>query len=91
MNTPITVTEILGFSQTYQLYTGQPFEFPISNPTFNPQKVFLSEYAAFANCQARAHYQQAQALCEMVGDGQHAQMAAQELKRLSTKGQGQQP
>jgi hypothetical protein len=32
--------------------------------------------------QARAHYQQAQALCQMVGDWQHAQMTAQELRRL---------
>jgi uncharacterized protein HemY len=32
--------------------------------------------------QARAHYQQALALCEMVGDWQHAQMVAQELQRL---------
>ena len=53
MNAPITVTEILGFSQTYQWYTGQPFEFPISDPTFKPQKMFLAEYEASANCQAR--------------------------------------
>jgi hypothetical protein len=37
-----TYTEILGFSQTYQCYTGEPFVFPITDPTFTPQKVFLS-------------------------------------------------
>ncbi len=46
-------TEILGFSQTYQWYTGQPFPFPISDPSFGPQKMFLSTYKGFANCQAR--------------------------------------
>ena len=53
MNALITVTEVLGFSQTYQWYTGQPFEFPVSDPTFKPQQMFLDEYEAFANCQAR--------------------------------------
>lgn len=53
MNTPATITEILGFSQTYQWYTGQPFAFPISDPTFGPQKIFLSKYRPFAGCQAR--------------------------------------
>jgi hypothetical protein len=53
MNAQIAVTEIRGFSQSYQWYTGQPFEFSISDPTFGPQKVFLSEYEALANCQAR--------------------------------------
>lgn len=53
MNAQITFTEILGFSQTYQWYTGQPFAFPISDPKFNPQKMFLSKYYGFPNCQAR--------------------------------------
>ncbi len=53
MNAQNTATEILGFSQTYQWYTGQPFEFPVSDPTFKPQQAFLSEYEVFADCQAR--------------------------------------
>jgi len=47
------ITELLGFSQTYQWYTGQPFVFPITDPTFAPQKKFLAEYPTFANVQAR--------------------------------------
>jgi hypothetical protein len=53
MNARMSVTEILGFSQTYQWYTGQPFEFPTSDPTFKPQRTFLSEYKGYSNCQAR--------------------------------------
>jgi hypothetical protein len=53
MNAQITFTEILGFSQSYQWYTGQPFEFPPSDPTFGLQKAFLSTYNGFSNCQAR--------------------------------------
>ena len=45
--------EILGFSQSYQWYTGQPLEFPPSDPTFGLQKAFLSTYHGFSNCQAR--------------------------------------
>jgi hypothetical protein len=52
MDTP-PLTEILGFSQTYQWYAGQPFPFPIADPTFEPQRQFLAAYPAFANCQAR--------------------------------------
>ncbi|HJW31531.1 MAG TPA: hypothetical protein VJ508_20015, partial [Saprospiraceae bacterium] len=53
MNAHVTFTETLGFSQTYQWYTGQPFPFPISDPTFEPQKTFLSTYKPIAGCQAR--------------------------------------
>src|SRR5512143_1663261 len=53
MNAHATLTEILGFSQTYQWYTGQPFPFPISDTTFGRQKIFLSKYSTIAGCQAR--------------------------------------
>jgi hypothetical protein len=53
VNGQITFTEILGFSQTYQWYTGEPFKFPTSDPTFTPQKVFLSKYNTILNCQVR--------------------------------------
>lgn len=53
MHATIPITEILGFSQTYQWYTGEAFEFPVSDPTFSLQKVFLSQYQVIPNCQAR--------------------------------------
>ena len=53
MNAESAFTEIMGFSQTYQWYTGQPFEFPIPDPTFSPQQKFLAEYKGLLNCQAR--------------------------------------
>jgi hypothetical protein len=53
MNAREAFTEILGFSQTYQWYTGQPFEYPISEPTFKPQQSFLDSYRSFDHCQAR--------------------------------------
>ncbi|MFA4916442.1 MAG: hypothetical protein WC560_07210 [Syntrophales bacterium] len=48
-----TFTEILGYSQTYQWYAGQPFEYPITDRTFKTEKMFLSAYKGFSNCQAR--------------------------------------
>ena len=53
MNEETAFTEILGFSQTYQWYTGQPFEFPVPDPTFKPQQKFLADYQGILNCQAR--------------------------------------
>ena len=53
MNTPISFTEVLGFSQSYQWYAGQPIEFPPSDPTFKLEKMFLATYKGTSNCQAR--------------------------------------
>ena len=53
MSVKSAMTEILGFSQSYQWYTGQPFEFPVSDPTFKPQQEFLAGYKGPLNCQAR--------------------------------------
>jgi hypothetical protein len=49
----IPTTELLGFSQTYQWYTGQSFSWPIADPTFAVQQRFLSTYAVLPTCQAR--------------------------------------
>jgi hypothetical protein len=53
MNNQDYETEIIGFSQTYQWYTGQPFYFPVKDITFKPGKDFLSTYNFAYNCQAR--------------------------------------